>query len=99
MHLNEKQLNEVLCVTAFVAEKVFMFLFFDCFLLRPCTTEQRRAYHWWYAYHSLINPDIGCNKNRKTQYTCTPLHSTDIFFISIIFNFSYFIDLYVRTLK
>jgi hypothetical protein len=34
----------------------FRFLYFDFFLLSPCTTEQWLTCHWWYAYHSLINP-------------------------------------------
>jgi hypothetical protein len=36
----------------------FYILSFDCFLLSPCTTNQWLAYHWWYAYHSLMNPDV-----------------------------------------
>jgi hypothetical protein len=30
----------------------------SCFLLHLFTTEQRLVCHWWYAYHSLINPDV-----------------------------------------
>jgi hypothetical protein len=38
--------------------RIFLFLSFDFFLLRPCTAEQWLAYHWWYAYHTLRYPVI-----------------------------------------
>jgi hypothetical protein len=50
MYLNKKQLNYVSYVTVFIEGKYFILLTFDFFLLCPCTTEQRLA------YHSLINP-------------------------------------------
>jgi hypothetical protein len=57
MNLNEKELKSFLYVAEFI-EVFSSLLSFDFFLLSPCTTELWLVYHWWYAYHSLRNPDL-----------------------------------------
>jgi hypothetical protein len=58
MYLNKKQFNSFLYVTVFIAGFIFIFYPSIFSVLSPYTTEEWLPYHWWYAYHSLINPGI-----------------------------------------
>jgi len=79
MHLNEKTAQLSLLCNCIYGSKQFFFIFWPLifFLICPRTTEQLLAYHWWYAYHTLRNPDLV--KFSLPIWNCTP-NVLDTFF-------------------